>query len=61
MDESTTTTAGIAVVYVAANNPDGLYFDGVPLRDLTQIEFDALPEHYRRGILESPFYKAPEA
>lgn len=62
MDETTvTTTANIAVKYVAANNPEGLFFDGVPLRDLTQQEWDALKPWTQAGLLDSSFYVTPEA
>jgi hypothetical protein len=62
MDEQTvTTTANIAVKYIAENNPEGIYFDGVPLRDLTQAEWDALKPWDKAGLLDSSFYVTPEA
>jgi len=54
-------TAGIAVVYVPENNPEGIYFDGVPLRDLTQAEWDSLKPWVQSGLLDSSFYVKPEA
>jgi ABC-type microcin C transport system permease subunit YejB len=62
MDEqSVTTTANIAVRYIAANNPEGNYFDCVPLRDLTQDEWDALKPWVQAGLLDSTWYVKPEA
>lgn len=54
-------TADIAVVYVAENNPEGIYFDCAPLRDLTQAEWDALKPWDKAGLLDSSFYVKPEA
>lgn len=61
MDDTVNTTANIAVKYVAANNPEGIYFDCVPLRDLTQDEWDALKPWVQAGLLDSSFYVKPEA
>lgn len=32
--------------------------DGVPARDLTQAEFDALPERWQKAVLREPYYVA---
>lgn len=47
----------IARYYDASKNADAAGFPGVPLRDLTEEEFDALPEHVQRSVDASPFYR----
>ena len=42
--------------YDASKNPECRYFDGVPLRDLTEDEFAALPAWLRSSVKASPFY-----
>jgi hypothetical protein len=44
--------------YLAANNPSGLFLDGVPLRDLTQEDIDELPGHLAASVAESELYEA---
>jgi hypothetical protein len=44
-------------------NAEGRFFPGVPLRDLTQADLDALPEHVRASVEASDLYvtrPAPE-
>ena len=49
--------------YDADKNPDGAALPGVPLRDLTDAEFDALPTYLQRSVDTAPFYRKtkPEA
>lgn len=52
----------IAVTYTAENNPEGLYFDGVPLRDITKQEFDEYRPWTQDALRAAAFYTvAPEA
>lgn len=54
----------VARYYRHDRNVEGRYFPGVPLRDLTQAELDALPEHLRAAVEASELYvtrPAPEA
>lgn len=44
--------------YVEANNPEGRFFPGVPLRDLTDDEYEALPAWLQRNVDASDFYRA---
>ena len=47
----------IARHYDASKNPDGGGIPGAPLRDITQDEWDELPEWLQRSIDASPFYR----
>lgn len=47
----------IARHYIAEKNPDGGHIPGAPLRDITQEEFDALPEWLQRSVDASPMYR----
>lgn len=47
----------IARHYVADKNPEGAFFPGVPLRDLTEDEFDALPEWLQRSVDAHDMYR----
>lgn len=47
----------IARFYDETKNADGAYIPGVPLRDLTAEEFDALPKHLQAGVDALPFYR----
>lgn len=47
----------IARYYDATKNPDGAYFEGVPLRDITEDEWIALEERQQAAIEASPFYR----
>jgi hypothetical protein len=47
----------IARYYVADANLDGAHFPGVPLADLTEEEFDALPKWLQASIDASPLYR----
>ena len=47
----------IARYYDASKNPDGAYFEGVPLRDLTEDEWLALEERQQAAIDAAPFYR----
>jgi hypothetical protein len=47
----------IARYYNADANPDGAHFPGVPLRDLTEDEYEALPKHMQHSIDASPLYR----
>ena len=50
-------TVKIARYYVASENEMGGSFPGVPLRDLSQAEYDALPEWIQRSIDASSMYR----
>lgn len=47
----------IARYYRADKNEAGAAFPGVPLRDLTDAEFEALPEHLQRDVDASELYQ----
>jgi hypothetical protein len=47
----------VARYYDASANPDGLFFSGVPLRDLTDDEWNELPEHLQGSVDAAPFYR----
>lgn len=47
----------IARYYDESKNPDRAYFPGVPLRDLTDDEWLALPQRYKDSVDAAPFYK----
>jgi hypothetical protein len=47
----------IARYYNADANPDGAHFPGVPLADLTEEEFDALPKWLQASVDASPLYR----
>lgn len=42
----------IARHYQAERNPQGTFFPGVPLRDVTEEEWEAVPDHIRRSVDE---------
>ena len=43
--------------YDASKNPEERAFDGVPLRDLTEEEFEALPPWLQASVDAAPFYR----
>lgn len=47
----------IARYYDESKNPDRAFFPGVPLRDLTQADYDALSKHQQASIDASPLYR----
>ncbi len=47
----------IARYYDEGKNEDGRAFDGVPLRDLTEDEFAALPPWLQASVDASPLYR----
>lgn len=47
----------IARFYDESKNPDGGAIPGVPLGDMTEEEFDALPEWLQRSVDASPMYR----
>ena len=47
----------IARYYDATKNPDGAFFPGVPLRDLTEDEWDALSKRMQESVDACPFYR----
>jgi hypothetical protein len=47
----------IARYYDESRNEDGRAFDGVPLRDLTDEEFAALPEWLQLSVDASSLYR----
>lgn len=49
-------TAPIAYYYLPDENPTGLKFDGVPLRNLTPRDVDRLPKWMQRQVHKSPMY-----
>ncbi len=56
-------TEKIARYYVQENNLSGGHFPGVGLRDLTEEEWDGLPEAIQRDVDASNMYRKtkPEA
>lgn len=46
----------IAYTYDPGKNPDSVVLDGVPLRDLTRAEFEALPKKWQAAVNREPFY-----
>lgn len=47
----------IAFTYNASANPSEGSYPGVPLADITDDEFNALPRHIKRTLLASPLYE----
>ncbi len=47
----------IARYYDESKNEDGSAFDGVPLRDLNEEEFDAMPPWLQASVDASPLYR----
>lgn len=47
--------------YLPERNPTGAYLPGVPLRDLTRADYDALPDWLKVSVDRVPFYAAPRA
>lgn len=47
----------IARYYDERKNPDGAFLPGVPLADLTEEQFDALPKWLQLSVDASPFYR----
>lgn len=47
----------IAAIYQPENNPQGLWLEGVPLRDLTVEEWAALKENWQRALIDSGWYR----
>lgn len=47
----------IARFYDESKNSDGAFFPGVPLRDLTDADWDALPQRLRESADASPMYR----
>lgn len=43
--------------YEEAKNPLGGVLPGVPLRDLEEDEFDALPEYIQKSIDQSEYFR----
>lgn len=46
--------------YLSEYNPQGAAFPGVPLRDLTQAEYDVLPRWIQASVGAAPFFEAVE-
>lgn len=51
----------IARYYDASKNPEGATFPGVPLRDITESEWEAIPDWLKPSIDESKFYRKTKA
>ena len=49
----------IVRVYVPEANPQGAFLPGVPLRDLTRREYEALKPWMQRSVDAAPFYAVP--
>ncbi len=49
--------AAIARYYDASKNPEGAVLDGVPLGDVTEDEFAALPAWLQASVDAAPFYR----
>lgn len=43
--------------YDASKNEEGRFIAGVPLRDLDEAEFEALPAHLQRSVDAADFYR----
>jgi hypothetical protein len=48
---------GVARFYVSENNESGASFDGVPLRDIEQEEWDRYPAWLQASVDASPMYR----
>lgn len=46
----------VAYTYDPAANPDGLFLEGVPLRDLTFADLDRLSQPLREALAVQSFY-----
>ncbi len=55
--EETTKADGSAVAYRYKPNPHGYSLPGIPARDLTQEEFDALSDEDKRNVTKSGVYE----
>ncbi|MBK9944306.1 MAG: hypothetical protein IPP13_22120 [Kouleothrix sp.] len=51
----------IAFTYSKEDNPGETFIPGVPLRDLTVAEVQAMPKHMRDGVRKLSFYVATGA
>ncbi len=47
----------VARYYEPAKNPDRAFLSGVPLRDLSDDEWEALPQHLQRSVDALEFYR----
>lgn len=43
--------------YDEAKNTEGRFIPGVPLRDITQDEYEALPKHLQRSVDAADIYR----
>lgn len=50
--------ADVVYTYDPAQNPEDLALPGVPMRDLTQADVEALPEYIRAAIALAPYFVA---
>lgn len=46
-----------AYYYDESKNPDGAYFGGVPLGNISEEEFESYPKWLQQNIAESPMYR----
>lgn len=44
------------IVYNEKKNPEGAHIPGVPLNDLSEVQFNELPKHIQASVLAAPFY-----
>ena len=51
----------VAYYYLPAENPEGAFFPGVPLADLTPEMVEQYPKWIVKSIKASPMYKAANA
>ena len=51
----------VAYYYLPANNPEGAFYPGVPLADLTPEMVEQYPKWIVKSIKASPMYKAANA
>jgi hypothetical protein len=49
--------SAVARYYDKEKNAEGASLAGVPLRDLTEEDFEALPAHLQRSVDALPFYR----
>lgn len=51
----------ILFIYNPLKNPTGAFLDGVPLSDIDEATWDALPDHVQADVRGCPFYAGTTA
>lgn len=57
IDETMQITEDTVYMYLPDMNLEGAAIPGVPLRHVTQAEWDALPAYLQQSVADSPFYR----